>query len=469
MIAASLCLLSACAGNQLKVEPIPESKDPRPYLTRLDADIGTARKNEIDVLAPTWFGKAEKSLKEAQKSLDRGEDSSKVFKKIDKGRAELQRAEELAQLSRIALSDAIEARGFARAAGAAQLGKDYAKVEGQFLELTKAIEGNKLSRVRRKNADVTLAFRRLELQAIKEQALGEARKLIGEAENAGAPTIAPFTFVDAQGKLAEADKFISRHRYQKETIAQKANNALFGARRALQVTRQTEEFQTMQPEQITLWFEGFLSGIASELSTPDLRDQTFEKQVETIVGSIKALRAEQADTEAMRRQLASLEVRARENQVAKERLTAERQFDQLFNEVQSYFRPDEAEVYNQGNRLVIRLKAFQFPVGKDFIVPGNYALLGKVQQAIRVFREPNVIIEGHTDSIGSDEANERLSQRRAQAVRQYLLANGLVTDERSVAVGYGSKRPLASNETAKGRAINRRIDLVIVPMRKDSQ
>ncbi|NIS61449.1 MAG: OmpA family protein [Proteobacteria bacterium] len=120
-------------------------------------------------------------------------------------------------------------------------------------------------------------------------------------------------------------------------------------------------------------------------------------------------------------------------------------------------------MYKQGNRLVIRLKAIQFPVGKDFILPGNYPLLSKVQRAIRIFGEPHVVIEGHTDSTGSDELNEYLSQQRAEAVRAYFVANGTLPDRRIVAVGYGSKRPLASNQTPEGRAINRRIDLMIVP------
>ena len=99
-------------------------------------------------------------------------------------------------------------------------------------------------------------------------------------------------------------------------------------------------------------------------------------------------------------------------------------------------------------------------------MPSNYALLSRVQQAIRAFGEPDVIIEGYTDSTGADKANEKLSQRRADAVREYLVANGTVSGDRIIAVGYGSKRPLASNETAEGRAINRRIDVIITPQQK---
>ena len=96
-------------------------------------------------------------------------------------------------------------------------------------------------------------------------------------------------------------------------------------------------------------------------------------------------------------------------------------------------------------------------------MPKNYELLSIVQKSIRTFGEPGVVIEGHTDSTGSDEVNEHLSQQRAEAVRQYLVANRTLPYDRIMAVGYGSMRPLASNQTAEGRAINRRIDVIVKP------
>jgi outer membrane protein OmpA-like peptidoglycan-associated protein len=185
-------------------------------------------------------------------------------------------------------------------------------------------------------------------------------------------------------------------------------------------------------------------------------------------------KSQQAEIQTMKNQIASLEGLTQEQRAAKEhleaerraveeRLAAERRFNELFGEVRSYFASDEAEVYKQGNQLVIRLKAIQFPVGKDVIMPSNYALLSKVQRAIRTFGEPDILIEGHTDSTGTDEVNDHLSQRRADAVRQYFVANGTLPEDKIIAVGYGSKRPLASNETPEGRAINRRIDVFITP------
>jgi OOP family OmpA-OmpF porin len=475
-LAAAVCLLAACAGKTVKVEPAATSENPVEQVNRLDKDIGNARNNQLNVLAPTWFGKAETSLYEAKKALELEDKLSEILKNVTYGRAHLERAQEVGNLVRAELSDAIKARDRARAAGATSLGEDYAKAEEQFLELTRAVEKDNLRWARKHRARVIRAFDELELRAIKG-VLGEVHKLVDEAEKRDARKIAPNTLKATQDKLRDVDVFISEHRYQKEKIHEQVNEALFQARRLLQVIHQSEKIQTMQPEQITLWFEGMLHKTAEKLSAPDMRDQVFETQVENILASVGALqednqflvrkvKTQKADLEYKQIQIASLEGKTREEQAAKERLAAEKRFQELFNEVQSSFSPGEAKVYKQGNRLVIRLKGIQFPVGKSFILPSNYALLSKVQRAIRTFGEAEVVIEGHTDSTGSDAINEHLSQQRAEAVRAYFVANGTLTRDEISAIGYGSEQPLASNKTAEGRAINRRIDVVIMPQSK---
>jgi len=299
--------------------------------------------------------------------------------------------------------------------------------------------------------------------------------LIKQAEEEGARKLTPKTLEVAQKKLNDADAFISEHRYEKEEIQQKSAEALFQAQRLVQLTRQSKQIGEMQREQLTLWVEGILSQTTNKLSAPDMRNKSFDTQRENILGSIKSLqedrqflatqeKAHLEEIKSLKQQVAMLEGKTKEEQASIGRLEKEKQFNELFNEVKGYFSTGEAEVYKQGNRLIIRLRAIQFPVGQSIIMPDNYGLLSKVQRAIRTFGEPDVVIEGHTDSTGSDEVNEHLSQQRAESVRDYLVANKTLPEEKIVAIGYGSKRPLASNETAEGRAINRRIDVVISPM-----
>jgi outer membrane protein OmpA-like peptidoglycan-associated protein len=217
--------------------------------------------------------------------------------------------------------------------------------------------------------------------------------------------------------------------------------------------------------------EGTLQQTASQLSAPDMQDQSFDQQVENILATISAQQADheftlkkakeqQAEITDLQQKIASLKGQSRKQQ---ERLLAQKRLNQLFIEVQGHFNPTEAEVYKRENQLIIRLKAMHFPIGQSVIMPENYALLGKVQRTIRAFGEPDVIIGGHTDSTGPEPLNEHLSEQRAEAVRQYLVANGTLPYDKIIAVGYGSMRPLATNSTEKGRAINRRIDITISP------
>jgi outer membrane protein OmpA-like peptidoglycan-associated protein len=73
----------------------------------------------------------------------------------------------------------------------------------------------------------------------------------------------------------------------------------------------------------------------------------------------------------------------------------------------------------------------------------------------------DVRIEGHTDSQGSAAANQRLSQKRAEAVRRYLVDQA-IAPTRMEAIGYGEDRPLEDNRTAEGRATNRRVEFHII-------
>jgi outer membrane protein OmpA-like peptidoglycan-associated protein len=414
---------------------------------QLDKDIDNARNNQVNIFAPTSFVRAEAFLAESKKGLNRGYKPSVILQNVENGQAQLKIAEGMTKRVRDVLPDLVKARDLARAAGGINFG-EYAALEKQFVELTKAVEINNLSQARKNQPKVAERFRRLELRAIKEQNIGEARKLITQAEKEGARKNAPKTLLEAKKKFAEADAFITKHRYQKEKIHTLASDALLLSGRALQVTRKSKAIRTMRPEDITLWAEGMLYKTANSLSAPDMRDKTLETQLENILGSITAL---QEDHRFMMDK-----VKAQ---------NAEKRFNQLFSEVRDSFDSDEAEVYKQGSKLVIRLKAIQFPVGKYVIMPNNYSLLTKVQRAIRTFGEPDVIIEGHTDSTGSEINNQLLSENRAEAVRSYLVANKTLSMEKIAAAGYGSKRPLASNKTAKGRAINRRIDVIITPRR----
>ena len=480
LLSAAVLVLTSCAGHQLEVKPISKSENPQQLINQLDNDIAMARKNQVNVLAPTWFEKADNSLNAAREGLEEGGLLAKLLENVATGRAQLQRAEEIAKTSRSTIPDAIKARDLARAAGAPNLGSFYTDVEKRFLALTEAIEKGNLGYARRSQARVTEQFRRIELRTIKIQTIGEVRRLIKDARNKSLQKIAPQSYAAAQKKLAEADAFITENPYQKEKMHKLAAEALFMARRIQVVADQSVKVKNMEPEQITQWAEGILFQTTQRLGAPDMRDRSFDDQVENILATISAQRADQefligntkkqqVEIEKLQKTIANLEGQTIKEQKEKERLLAEKRFNEKLSSIQHYFKPQEAEVYKKQSQVIIRLKAMQFPVGQSVILPENYTLLSKVQSAIRTFGEPDVIIGGHTDSTGSESLNEHLSQQRADAVRQYFVANETLPYEKIIAVGYGSMRPIASNATRSGRAMNRRIDIIITPEVGQSQ
>jgi len=101
----------------------------------------------------------------------------------------------------------------------------------------------------------------------------------------------------------------------------------------------------------------------------------------------------------------------------------------------------------------------QFDFNKATIKPAGRDVLDKAVKTLRDNPEVRVVVEGHTDSIGSDAYNQKLSERRARAVGDYLISQGIAAS-RITTRGYGKSRPVASNKTEAGRAENRRAEII---------
>ena len=461
----------ACATPQPGGMP---TGNPGALVEQLEAALTSARSNQVDVLAPGLFNDAQSAFMKAKQGLDKGAKLTDIQEYVAQGSASLKKAEEIAQVSRTILGETNKARDKALKVGADRLGEPYMDVEKQYLKLTKAIENDNLSYAQKNAADVQAAFRDLEIMAIKNSAIGNARKMMADADKARVQKIAPAAYNDALQALNEADAYIGQNPYEADTISQKAAHAEFMARRMMSIDESANKFKEMTPEASALYVEGLLARLEKTMDTGDLRDQGIDGQLNGMIGSVESLTQKiqslETDNQAYQNQIATLEQQlsglkgySKAQETAKDNLAAERAFNEQFNKVQRYFRPDEAEVYKQGNQLVIRMRGIQFPVGQATLSPDNYTLLSKVQQAIQTFGQPTVTIEGHTDSTGSAQTNQELSQKRAEAVKTYLVANKTLPANRIRAAGYGPDRPLAPNTTTEGRAMNRRIDVLITP------
>ena len=105
-----------------------------------------------------------------------------------------------------------------------------------------------------------------------------------------------------------------------------------------------------------------------------------------------------------------------------------------------------------------------FDFAKYDLKPQFYPALNTVAATLKEYNQTIVEVSGHTDSIGSDADNQTLSERRANAVAGYLMGQG-VQRERFEIVGMGERYPVASNDTDSGRALNRRVEIRLLPLR----
>lgn len=106
-----------------------------------------------------------------------------------------------------------------------------------------------------------------------------------------------------------------------------------------------------------------------------------------------------------------------------------------------------------------------FSSGKWLLLPDAQSKLDAVADALKNQEDHKMVVEGHTDNQGSESSNVELAQRRAQAVRDYLVSRGVASDK-ITAVGVGQSRPMADNKSAEGRAQNRRVEIVVQPLEK---
>ncbi len=131
---------------------------------------------------------------------------------------------------------------------------------------------------------------------------------------------------------------------------------------------------------------------------------------------------------------------------------------QQVTELQSQVAALQAKPTDRG--LVLTLGDALFGSGRADLQPGAGGHLGRLVAFLNRYPDRTVVIEGYTDSVGNDDYNQGLSERRAGAVRSYLVERG-VSSARLTSSGKGASEPVASNETASGRQQNRRVEVII--------
>jgi OOP family OmpA-OmpF porin len=399
------------------------------------------------ILAPVSWEKGQKAYDTAEKQVKSGSNLERIRKNLATATTEFDKATRASAVTEVSFADTLKARDAAAVANASELAKDeWSTAENEFNKATRKLEDGSVKSATSIASSATGLYRTAELAGVKNGILGQAWKLINQAEDEKIDRWAPTTFAKARSLASEADKELSNNRYETGRPLELAAQAQYEAEHGFSIAKiaQATNKKETTVEAIILSWETPVIEVANTLGiSADLRDG-YQQTSDTSVSLIADLLA---SNEAMKG-----------NQ--KEAQESERLRTQLA-EVEALFAPNEARILREGRDLIIRLVGLTFQPGRANIETQYFNLLGQVQTALGIFPDNSIVIEGHTDSTGSEKLNLSLSQERAQAVEEYLIASLGMAPARIQSVGYGKNRPIGNNETAEGRASNRRIDVII--------
>jgi OmpA-OmpF porin, OOP family len=449
-----------------------------------DARLEAAKAADAEQLSPSNYEQAMARYHEAESDLARGRNIERIRSGLNEAVHLLDQAIDAAEIAKITLASLIKTRDDAQNANAPTLSPElWTEAQKSFDEAARRLEYGNIRVAREVSDEAETQFRDAELTAIKAQYLSRTRSRILVAQQMHADKYAPRTLKSAQDLLQQAEMQLNENRYDTDYPRSLVQQANYQAEHAIYLAGLIKQIDDgdITAEDVVLDYEQPLTQIAAAADRVAELDQGTDEITAELIQFIEMLREDSqqsaVDLGDARKRIAELEDEIRdldeqlggvsqERVALVQRLEAEARIRDQFTTIENMFGRDEARVSREGNNLILRLVGLSFASGRSDIAPEQRALLQKVAQAAAVFPESQIVVEGHTDSYGSDDANMRLSRERADAVVAYLTNEFGLPAFRISAVGYGETQPIANNETPQGRERNRRIDVRIEPQVK---
>lgn len=435
-----------------------------------NAAIQQASDARASLLSPTNYAEGAEYYREAEETLERGGNIESIRRDLERSTAAFLKAAEQGGLAATTFETVLSARADAESADAENYAtEEWAEAEETFNDAAVRLENGRIDRAQRIGSTAEAGYREAELIAIKGNYLNETRELLEKAREENAPRLAPRSYESAASLLAEAESTLETNRYDTDQPRNLARQAKHAALHAIYVAGLEHRIRRDETtlENILLDWEASIRTLADLYDIPVQFDYGEERPISQIHAKTAELLRTQKELEAtLADRQAQLETLIQET-ASMERLSklvAEQERQKArFERVQALFEPDEAIVLRSQNGIILRMIGLNFELGSAELDASHQPILASLTRAISEFPESSIVIEGHTDAFGSDTDNLVLSQKRADALLQYLLDNTPVSPANMTALGYGEARPVANNETEEGRKRNRRIDVVIYP------
>src|SRR2546425_6956588 len=284
----------------------------------------------------------------------------------------------------------------------------------------------------------------------KKSVIAAAREVVQTAEEARVMAVKQKAEEDANAKIA-ADKRAAEDREAKaraDAIAEIQRRKDAEQARQQAETAKAEALRMQQEAQQAAAEAARQKAEAEKASAAALVQQqaaqaAADQAAKDTAAAVAQRRAAEAETEKARQAAAQAEAE-------KAQLRA-----QLLNQLNSILQTRDS-----ARGLIVNMSDVLFDTGSYTLKPGAREKLAKISGIVLAHPGLSLQIEGHTDSVGGDEFNQQLSERRADSVRDFLAEQG-VAPSSITAHGFGKTQPVASNDTPEGRQRNRRVELVV--------
>jgi outer membrane protein OmpA-like peptidoglycan-associated protein len=449
--------------------------------TEANTAMKAAEDANADILAPKNFGEAMSRYKIAEDELQNGKDLDDIRQNLSEACNFFQKAIDATKLADVTFPNLMKARSDARNTGAPKFSSNlWTEAEKKFNDAAVELEEGDVNDAKEEAADAEKLYRQAELDAIKANYLDETRELLKQAEQMDVEDRAPKTLRLSQQLVKQAEKELNENRYDTDVARGLAQQANYEVKHAIYLANIIEQMEEKDHswEDLMLASEKPLQQIAEKNYVVPSFENGSGKTTTEIIAYVSACQnkigglSQDMDWDQQENNLKEARITELEQQLgsqAQEKSSLTQQIAnqaksrEQFANVERSFSPEEALVLREGNDIIIRLVGLNFPSGAATIEQKSFGLLTKVRDAINSYPESIVSVQGNTDSYGGDAQNLDLSTERAEAVKQYFLANTDLNESRINVISYGESKPIASNETMDDRATNRRVEVVIHP------
>ena len=381
--------------------------------------------------------------------------------------------------TRAAWPAVLQARAGARGARVPELlPREWQSAENTLMAAARKLESGRADAGARQAEEARRAYDAARVSALQSDVLGAAHATLRRLDALEGRRYVPRSYVRALDAVNRADAALQARGEADAEVRAAAARADAEVKHALflleRMRAACEQPDAARFENTILEWEEALQGVLRPLGI----EASFE---ESLGAGLRAAAARTADLAAESRRLQSdaardaaradslhvmvhalqdsLRARDQEGVAARQAGAGYQRFLGL----QSAFTRDEGRVFLDNRDVIVRLQGLRFESGAADLGPAAIALLDRVVEALRTFSGASVVVEAHTDAQGAADANRALSQRRADAVRTYLVDKVPMPGNRVTAVGWGAARPVVAESTDADRAVNRRVEIIISP------